>query len=123
MIARMRFAVIFAVVLGLSCGGGSLKRAGETCSASSECAAGLICDDGKTPHVCAGMGSLDAFVPEIDAPVTHTDAAPGTDGQQPTPDAHMTDAAVTPDAPSPDAAQPDAAVTPDAAVMADAPTD
>ena len=117
MIARMRF-VIVAVLLGLSCGGGSLKRAGETCAASSECAAGLICDDGKTPHVCAGMGSIDAFVPEIDAPITHTDAAPNTDATQPTPDAHVTDAAVTPDAPSLDAA-----VTPDAAVMDDAPTD
>ena len=114
--------VIAAVLLGLSCGGGSLKHAGDTCAASSECAAGLICDDGKTPHVCAGMGSLDAFVPEIDGPVSHVDAAP-TDGTQPTPDAHVTpDATVTPDAPPPDAAI-DAQVTPDAAVMDDAPTD
>ena len=111
-----------AAIVALSCGGGSLKRAGETCTASSECGAGLICDDGKTPHVCAGQGSVDAFVPELDAPATHTDATAAIDG------ATLPDAHVTPDAAAPDAAVMidaaiDAAPTPDAAVVTDAATD
>jgi hypothetical protein len=86
-----------AVMLLLSCGGNDLKGNGEACSASSECDVGLVCDLGRDPHVCAGMGTPPP-PPGVDAPDI-VDA--GTDA--------------TIDAP-PDAAQPDAAI--DAAIDA-----
>jgi hypothetical protein len=46
-----------AVIAALGCGGHSLKAAGETCTASSECESGLLCDIGQMPAVCAGSGS------------------------------------------------------------------
>jgi hypothetical protein len=60
-----------------ACGGSSLKEAGEECVGSSECAAGLVCDLGQTPAVCASNTTADAIVvdappgedaPDIDAP-------------------------------------------------------
>jgi len=63
------------VVVG--CGGAELKSVGEECVASSECAAGLVCDFGRSPPVCAGMVTADAT--EVDAPDVPIDAA-ATDG-------------------------------------------
>ena len=58
---------IALVGLLATCGDPELgvKQAGETCSASSECAAALLCDLAK--HQCAGKGTIDAAQP-IDAP-------------------------------------------------------
>ena len=98
----LRGLILCCVLAG--CGSTALKRAGESCTASSECDNGLLCDLGAQPPVCADKGSVDAAVPEPDGSDTPIDAAPDT-----TP---PIDAA--PDAP-PDAA-PDAPVdaTPDA---------
>jgi hypothetical protein len=66
----MRRWLAFVVLLA-ACGTDdtNTKKAGETCSASSECMTGLLCDLDKDPHVCSDMGSLDAGPPDakIDA--------------------------------------------------------
>ncbi|MCX5740956.1 MAG: hypothetical protein NT062_00490 [Proteobacteria bacterium] len=88
---------ILALAFVAACGSSSLKHAGESCVASSECDNGLLCDFGG--HVCANTGSLDAFTPPPDGgPI---DASP-VDGRPI--DARMIDAAIdaAPDAP-PDA--------------------
>jgi hypothetical protein len=46
-----------AVALG-ACSSDAPLGAGQTCTASGECAAGLLCDFTQTPHVCAGSQSL-----------------------------------------------------------------
>ena len=69
---RSSLAWLAAAVLA-GCGGSSLKEAGEECVASSECAAGLVCDLGRTPPVCAGNTTADAI--EVDAPDLPIDAA------------------------------------------------
>jgi hypothetical protein len=67
MMRVIRAVVILSVGVALgACGGNSLKKAGESCTASSECDKGLLCDTAQ--HVCAGKGSVDAFVEPIDAP-------------------------------------------------------
>ena len=58
------------------CGSSALKRAGETCTASSECDNGLLCDLGAQPAVCADKGSVDAAEPMPDGSDTPIDAAP-----------------------------------------------
>ncbi|MBV8762428.1 MAG: hypothetical protein JO257_34410 [Deltaproteobacteria bacterium] len=55
----MRRLLLCCALLG-GCGSTSLKRQGEACSASSECAGGLLCDLAMKPAVCAGKSSLDA---------------------------------------------------------------
>lgn len=113
-----RSLVLTLAILGLGavagCKGstGSLQL-GETCHASTECAAGLVCDFGQTPPVCSSSitpGEPDAM-PEPDAPPGTPDAAPVPDAPPGAPDA-------APDAAIPDAAPPDAAPvdagTPDA---------
>jgi hypothetical protein len=64
-------SLLFVVVAG--CGSSTLKRAGETCTATSECDKNLLCDIARTPHVCADKGSIDAAVPDA---ATVTDARP-----------------------------------------------
>ena len=82
----------------------SSKAQGQECFASSECGAGLVCDFGVTPHVCAERAPA-AVARVFDAAVGPTfDAAPGA------PDA-------APDAAPPDAAPPDAAPAADAAPL------
>ena len=51
-------------VLLTACGDQALKHAGQSCTASSECASGLLCD--LTVHKCAGMESVDAAI-SVDA--------------------------------------------------------
>ena len=53
-------AVLIALSLCLAAGGcdSTLSGAGGPCSTSEECAAGLLCDFGKKPHVCASMSSV-----------------------------------------------------------------
>ena len=48
------------IALGLAAFGcdSTLPPAGGPCSTSEECAAGLICDFGKNPHVCATMSTI-----------------------------------------------------------------
>ncbi len=96
----MRSVIGWMTLAGMlcGCGGASLKGAGEECVASSECAAGLVCDLGQSPPVCAGNVTPDATVVDAD---TSTDAA--------SVDAPAIDAAV-PDARVVDAAAVDAAV-------------
>jgi hypothetical protein len=62
-------AAVAAVVVACG-GGGSLKAAGEVCVASSDCEAGLVCDFGRNPPVCASMGTIppDGSEVEVDAP-------------------------------------------------------
>jgi hypothetical protein len=40
------------------CSSDGLAAAGQPCTASAECGAGLLCDFGKTPHVCATKESI-----------------------------------------------------------------
>jgi hypothetical protein len=51
-IARALAAVVWLGV-AQGCGGDSNLAEGATCTSSTECANGLLCDFGKTPHVCA----------------------------------------------------------------------
>jgi hypothetical protein len=91
---------------------GSLN-AGEACHSSSECAAGLVCDFGQSPPVCAGnLTVVPDGAPEPDGP-DGPDAAPQPDAPPGTPDA-APDATPPPDAAVPDAALPDGPL-PDAA--------
>src|SRR5687768_15137204 len=70
----MRPSLAWLAALAIAgCGGSSLKEAGEECVASSECAAGLVCDLGASPPVCAGQVTADAL--EVDAPDMPIDAA------------------------------------------------
>ena len=63
----MRRVLLCCALLG-ACSSTSLKRAGEQCSASSECGNGLLCDLAMKPAVCADKGSLDAPPPMADGP-------------------------------------------------------
>lgn len=93
----MRRLVIAALFVGLGCAGPAPKAAGEACFATSECGAGLLCDFGQSPALCAGEGT--GGNPADAAP-------PGADGGNPA------DAAPPgmPDAAQPDASQIDAAI-------------
>ena len=89
---------VLGAVLGVSCGGNALKKNGDTCVASSECAAGLICDTGATPHICSGTSLIDA-AEEVDAPpITIIDAAGGQHDAPAQADAKLADAAPPADA-------------------------
>ncbi len=91
---RLVLLALFAVGAG-ACGAG-LSPAGGTCTSSEECAAGLICDFGKAPHVCAQMGTL---ATDLSVPVMG-EMGPMPDGG---PDLASGDLAVPPNA---DLAQP-----------------
>ena len=103
-----------ALLLGAACSS-ELRAEGEPCFASSECAAGLVCDLAAEPSVCR-MGGAGGMTPEPDA-APGVDAAPGIDAaprpdgapEPDPPDAAPPDAA-PPDAAPPDAAPPDAAI-------------
>jgi len=69
----MRGLVFCCALLG-ACSSTPLKRVGEACTASSECASGLLCDLAMKPAVCADKGSLDAPPPMVDGP--RVDARP-----------------------------------------------
>jgi hypothetical protein len=58
----LRWALL--AVLLTACGSEALKHAGQSCTASSECGNGLLCN--LATHKCAGMGSVDAAIP-VDA--------------------------------------------------------
>lgn len=91
-----RLTGVLVVVMLAGCGGADKFQAGEECVATSQCASGLICDYGQTPHVCATEGT--------DIP----DAAPGAPDGAPAPDS-------TPGAPDANPPPPDAnPVVPDA---------
>jgi hypothetical protein len=44
--------LLFATLLA-ACGSDTLGGEGATCTSSEECGDGLLCDFGKTPHVCS----------------------------------------------------------------------
>lgn len=106
----MRIVALSSLVVALlaGCGEPAARLAGQTCVGTSECAAGLVCDFGQDPPVCASQGSgtptIDAAPGAIDAAGIVADAEPGAPDAPPAP----IDAAV-PDAAVPDAAVPDAA--------------
>ena len=113
------YLVAVAFIVGVGCGGVSLKEQGEECVASSECASGLVCDLGVSPSVCSGNVTADAIV--IDAPpadAADPDAVVPIDGAEI--DARVIDGAVI-DAPVIDAPAIDAPPPIDAAI--DAPPD
>ncbi len=86
----MRGLLLCCALLG-ACSSTSLKRAGESCTASSECASGLLCDLAMKPAVCADKGSLDA-PPAMMIDARKLDAKPV--------DARPVDAAIGSDAPA-----------------------
>ena len=102
---KRRTFVLWAALgfaLGMSsCRSDALRGLGETCTAATECAQGLLCDFQMNPPTCQGQGT-----PVPDAPIM-IDAPPGTPDAPPTPDAPTPQ----PDAPLP---PPDAAPVPDA---------
>ncbi|MGZ6983235.1 MAG: hypothetical protein ACXVH5_13805, partial [Ilumatobacteraceae bacterium] len=59
--------------------GDALYPAGHTCQSSSECANGLLCDYGVTPHACAGMSSsgTDLSVAATDGAIVNMDMSVG----------------------------------------------
>ncbi len=84
MVGRLATVLAMALALGpglvSGCADPELKAAGQPCVASSECQAGLVCDLGGSPPVCAGHITTDAAVIDagpIDAfrPDAATDAA------------------------------------------------
>jgi hypothetical protein len=57
----MKRALRVALVLGaplIGCGDDTLAGLGEPCQSSEECKSGLLCDYGRSPHVCAPTGTL-----------------------------------------------------------------
>ncbi len=115
--AKPQGVIAACAAIMLAACGAELRAEGEQCFASSECAAGLVCDLAAEPPVC-GRGA-GAMTPAPDAaPVAGVDAAPAAPDAGPRPDAAADpdppDAAPT-DAAPPDAAPPDAS-PPDAAI-------
>ena len=85
-----RATLIAFVALGLAGCAKEYKYEGDECVATSQCAEGLVCDLGVTPHVCSSQGTRppDAGPPPPDADPTAPDAPPGTpDANTPPPDA------------------------------------
>jgi hypothetical protein len=56
MVRTLALAGLVAFVAG--CGGDDLLGEGKPCNTSAECAPGLVCDYGQTPHACAGTLSV-----------------------------------------------------------------
>lgn len=111
----MRRALLLLILVSGCKESGGLA-AGQPCTASSECAAGLVCDLNAVPPVCADMlspGMPDADLTAPDAPLGTPDATPAPDSPPGTPDA----------APVPDAApaMPDASPIDAAVIDADLP--
>ena len=88
-----RWATLLAVALAIAaCGGADLKRSGESCSASSECDRGLVCDFGREPHVCASTSTQQEDAgPSDDADVVVIDGGPDARLDAP-PDGRVIDA-------------------------------
>jgi hypothetical protein len=51
-------ALLGAALLLLACSANNNRGEGAECVSSQQCAAGLLCDFSKTPHVCAKNGTL-----------------------------------------------------------------
>jgi hypothetical protein len=64
--------LLFCAALLFGCDD-SLLGAGQTCASSGECGPGLLCDFGKTPHVCAPTETVRSHA-DLSA---HADAAGG----------------------------------------------
>src|SRR5512134_832969 len=88
-------AFLFVLAVSTAGCGKDYKYAGDECVATSECAAGLVCDLGQDPAVCAEMTTdpPDAGPAPIDGPPGAIDAPPTPIDAPPTPiDAPMIDA-------------------------------
>lgn len=95
----MRTTAFFISVLVLAVSaagcGKDYKYAGDECVATAECAAGLVCDMGQNPAVCAEMTTdpPDAGPLPVDGPPGAIDAPPSPIDAPPAPiDAPMIDA-------------------------------
>jgi len=64
-----------------SCSDGGLSSEGQTCITSGECAPGLLCDFGRTPHVCAPSDTVgrDMTVKIPDASISDLSGTPSHD--------------------------------------------
>jgi hypothetical protein len=89
-------ALLFALAVTAAGCGKDYKYAGDECVATSECAAGLVCDLGQNPAVCAEMTTdpPDAAPQPIDGPPSPIDGPPSPIDGPPAPDAAMVDAAM-----------------------------
>ncbi len=60
----MRTLLLLLVLGGAGCDD-NLAGVGQACSSSGDCAQGLLCDFGRTPHTCqpAGTVHMDLAVP------------------------------------------------------------
>src|SRR5688572_10906941 len=102
-----RWLVCLCLCVAPGCKSATGAAAGEPCSASSECAAGLVCDfNAPGGAVCAGMltPQPDAPPPDLPDAPPMIDAPPGTPDAPPVPDAPpgTPDAPPVPDAPPSD---------------------
>jgi hypothetical protein len=71
----MRMFLLTALaLLAASCSDGALTGEGQPCVTSGECAQGLLCDFGRTPHLCEPSDTVgrdmtvhipDAAVPDL----------------------------------------------------------
>ena len=96
----MRALLLVACLFAAASCGKDYKYAGDECVATSECAAGLVCDLGQDPAVCAEMttDAPDAGPVPIDGPPGAIDGPPAPIDGPPAPiDAPMIDATI-PDA-------------------------
>ena len=50
--------IFFALLLVAACDDDNLAGVGQPCSSSGDCAAGLLCDFGRKPHVCEPAGTV-----------------------------------------------------------------
>jgi hypothetical protein len=55
MMRALRVVLLGGALLG--CGDDTLAGLGEPCQSSEDCKSGLLCDFGRSPHVCASTGS------------------------------------------------------------------
>lgn len=73
---RWLLGIAVAAALTAACSSRSLKAAGEQCTATSECGAGLTCDFGVDPPVCANSQTVPVdAAPPLDATEAEVDAA------------------------------------------------
>jgi hypothetical protein len=56
----MMMRTLLTVLFLCACGDDNLAGVGQPCGSSGDCAAGLLCDFGKKPHVCEPAGTVHA---------------------------------------------------------------
>ena len=58
---------LLTVLFLCGCGDDNLAGVGQPCNSSGDCAAGLLCDFGKKPHVCEPAGTV--HPPDLSMPI------------------------------------------------------